>query len=117
MILGVGFFPVQYTLLDTNRCLWTSGVQFSVYNTKPLSFSGLLPSYCLGDNPTTLVGNDPNGIFSGIELTITNVIDPNQSGVGNFTITYWPTMQTSHLQMGCSLSFTTNYPPNFREFK
>lgn len=51
------------------------------------SFTGLEETYCVSDEPSTLVGEPGTGVFSGPGMT-GDVFDPAMAGPGTHTITY-----------------------------
>ncbi|MFT6513336.1 MAG: hypothetical protein ACJAX1_001911, partial [Neolewinella sp.] len=61
-----GPYDVTYTLTDTNGCTNEQVQVFSITPVTEVSFSGLLPTYCEGEEAVSLVGlpADENGAFS-----------------------------------------------------
>ncbi len=87
---GVGSHEIIYAFVDpTNGCVTQDNININVLPTPNTTFSGLLPTYCLTDEPSTLVPlGVSEGIFSGPGITQTNVFDPSLAGVGTHQIVY-----------------------------
>ncbi|NOU47911.1 MAG: hypothetical protein HOO86_12750 [Bacteroidales bacterium] len=97
-----------YTVIGSTEygCSDTAGIQANVFPQTDVSFSGLLPVYCLSDVPSQLVGIPEGGLFSGMG-TVAGMFNPALAEDGVHTITYTWTDENN-----C----TTNYSLETRVF-
>jgi hypothetical protein len=84
--------PIESTLYEVigatdYGCSDTAQTQVTVFPVQEVSFSGLLPVYCLNDSPSQLTGIPPGGLFSG-PGTIAGRFNPSIAGDGIHLITY-----------------------------
>ncbi|MEX2485953.1 MAG: T9SS type A sorting domain-containing protein [Brumimicrobium sp.] len=87
---GAPFTPTTTTTYnataDNNGCTATDDVTVTV-NSLPTVDAGSDETLCENHNPLTLSGTPTGGIYSGTSVT-GNEFDPNDAGVGTYTITY-----------------------------
>ena len=78
-----------YTVVvtDVNGCTDEDTIRVKVYPLTPVSFTGLLPTYCENEAPSVLTGSPAGGVFSGPGIT-GNTFDPNLAGPGTHDIIY-----------------------------
>ncbi|MGC8864882.1 MAG: T9SS type B sorting domain-containing protein [Bacteroidales bacterium] len=94
-VAGVGGpYSITYTYTSPQGCSNSIAKQTSVTGLPNVSFTGLLPSYCVNSDVSILTGNHaPEGYFSGAGIVNIGfgqaVFDPSLAGVGGpYTITY-----------------------------
>lgn len=71
-------------------CRFSTFILLSFLGLNPYAqctFTGLAPTYCLSDDPVTLVGDPAGGVFSGPGMALA-VFTPADAGVGTHTIQY-----------------------------
>jgi len=78
-----------YTVTGSNSfgCSQTDSISIEVQPVTQAILTGLLPVYCLNDDPVTLSGNPVGGVFDGNGMD-GNVFRPNLAGDGVHTISY-----------------------------
>jgi len=86
-IAGSGIHTITYTYIDPNGCMNFQTQQVTVYDIPIVSFTGLLPEYCVDATPATLIGTPSGGTFSGTGIS-GNTFNPSVAGPGTYTITY-----------------------------
>jgi len=77
----------RVTVTDNNQCVNYDSVTVTVNPLPLVSFSGLLPQYCLLDADAPLTGNPTGGTFSGTGIN-GNDFSPQTACAGTYTITY-----------------------------
>jgi gliding motility-associated-like protein len=75
------------TVTDNNQCVNYDSVTVTVNPLPIVSFSGLLPQYCLLDADAPLTGNPTGGTFSGTGIN-GNDFSPQSAGTGTHTVNY-----------------------------
>lgn len=104
--------------LETSQFLIVSAfyVLFTHLLVPTVSFTGVQPSYCLGEQLETLTGNPPGGIFAGPGVS-GNTFSPSlagESGVAGHKINY--TFTDAHGCTNYSETFVNVTGPCGREF-
>lgn len=84
---NVGTTPVTWTVTDVSGNTGTCSMNVIRNSDLVVSFTGLAASYCLQDDPDTLFGIPPGGIFSGPGVN-GNVFSPSSAATGTHNITY-----------------------------
>jgi len=86
-LTGPGTIGISYNYVDGNGCSGSASQIVEVLPVPTVNFSGLESTYLIADAPATLIGNPPNGTFSGPGVT-NDLFNPNQAGAGVHQITY-----------------------------
>jgi len=90
-LVGVGQYPVSYTILHLS-CYFTVTDTITIVNNQGVTLSDL-PNFCLNDPKLLLeVGSPPGGVYSGTGVE-DGYFNPNLSGPGNFELTYSLSLQ------------------------
>lgn len=98
--------PAVYSVIGSTQygCSDTAEINLDIYPQTEVSFSGLLPVYCLSDPPTQLVGVPDGGLFTGPGM-VAGQFDPSLAEEGTHLITYTITDQHNCIS---SYSLETN---------
>jgi hypothetical protein len=87
-VAGLGNHPITYTYTaPATGCSNTANAAVFVYNVPNPTFSGLLNSYCVDGNPTSLAGIPAGGTFGGPGVSGSSFA-PGVAHVGTHSITY-----------------------------
>lgn len=86
-VAGLGPHTLTYTYADQWGCINSATGNITVLDLTPVTFTGLVSSYCVSDPIVTLTGTPVGGVFTGPGI-VGNTFDPALAGSGIHTITY-----------------------------
>ncbi len=82
-----GAYAIQYTYTDSNGCVAVASNNIRVNDATDLSFSGVLPTYCISELTVPLNALPSGGNFTGNGVS-NNEFIPSTAGLGEDTISY-----------------------------
>ena len=89
-VSGIGDAVITYSYTNSNGCTNSDSFIIKIVAKPIVKFTAFsVTKYCMDSPPVPLAGGTPTGGFYSGKGVIDGVFDPNISGVGDFTISYF----------------------------